>query len=261
MLPRAAFVVLVALVASPVFCQDTKQTERELRQQYEAKILQLTYEPRLGDFEFELAKEERKTTDAGTQLHLHVDEVKLKKNEVELRARRVVAYIDREGKRKFAAGRPGVYRLRWPGRADMQAVRATLNQLLIAVPSLDSAWLDGMASADSQKNNRPAQWYDDSLTASAQRIGGDITPPVCIICPQPEYPEELRRARVKGVVVLYTVINQAGRPHAIRVSRSVNPQLDAVAAFTVGRWKFKPAFQDGRPITVYFTIEIDFHLY
>ena len=98
---------MVALVASPVFCQDTKQTERELRQQYEAKILQLTYEPRLGDFEFELAKEERKTTDAGTQLHLHVDEVKLKKNEVELRARRVVAYIDREGKRKFAAGRPG----------------------------------------------------------------------------------------------------------------------------------------------------------
>ena len=261
MLPRAAFVVLVALVASPVFCQDTKQTDRELRQQYEAKIVQLTYEPRLGDFEFELAKEERKTIDSGTQIHLHVDEVRMKKTEVELRARRVIPYVDKEGKRKFAAGRSGVYRLRWPGHSDVQAVRATLNQLLVAVPSLDSAWLDGMASAHSQRNNPPSQWNDDSLTASAQRIGGDVTPPVCIVCPQPEYPEEVRRARVEGVVVLYVVVDTTGRPHAIRVGRSVNAQLDAAAAFTVGRWKFKPALRDGRPITVYFTIEIDFHLY
>ncbi len=258
---RSIVLVALTLLAHPAIAQDRKQVERELRRQYEGKMTLLTLEPQVGNFELLLPKNERKTIERGGKVYLSVTEVNLKNNEVELRGRRIVPYVDIEGQKKFAAGRPGVYRLRWRGPTDAHEVQATLEQLLTAIPSFATVWSGPAGLGEGQEKGKQGQWYDDTLAASAERIGGTISAPVCILCPQPEYPEEVRRARVEGVVVLTTVISETGQPHSIQVSRSVSPQLDAAAAFTVGRWRFKPAMRSGKPVVVYMTIEIDFHLY
>ncbi len=93
------------------------------------------------------------------------------------------------------------------------------------------------------------------------RIGGSVSAPVCIYCPDPEYSEEARKARYQGVVVLWAVIDESGHPRDIRVAKSLGMGLDEEAIRAVQGWRFKPSERYGKAVPVYMTIEVDFHLY
>ncbi len=92
-------------------------------------------------------------------------------------------------------------------------------------------------------------------------IGKGITPPVAITRVSPLYTESARRARVQGVVVVETIIDRDGNVGNVKVLRGLGFGLDQNAAEAVARWKFQPARgADGRPVSVYFRLTVDYHL-
>jgi TonB family protein len=93
------------------------------------------------------------------------------------------------------------------------------------------------------------------------RIGGSVSAPSCLYCPDPEFSDEARKARYQGVVVLWAVVDEEGRARDIRVSRSLGMGLDEQAIRAVQNWRFKPAERYGKPVPVYMTIEVNFRLF
>jgi len=46
----------------------------------------------------------------------------------------------------------------------------------------------------------------------------------------------------------------------IRVLRSLNPLRDEAAERAVRQWRYRPATLNGRSVSVYLTVTVDFHL-
>jgi TonB family protein len=92
------------------------------------------------------------------------------------------------------------------------------------------------------------------------RVGGGVTAPALLYKVEPEYSEEARKAKYQGTVLLYIEVDPSGKAMNIRVARSLGLGLDEKAIEAVKRWKFKPGYKDGRPVTVAATIEVNFRL-
>ena len=93
------------------------------------------------------------------------------------------------------------------------------------------------------------------------RVGGGVSAPKALYAPDPEYSEEARKAKYQGTVVLWVVVGPDGRPHDIKVSRSLGLGLDEKAIEAVRQWKFEPAKKDGTPVAVQINVEVNFRLY
>jgi protein TonB len=93
------------------------------------------------------------------------------------------------------------------------------------------------------------------------RVGGGVSAPRPIYDPDPEYSEEARHAKYQGTVLLWVVVGPDGRPHDIRVQRSLGMGLDEKAIEAVRQWKFEPSMKDGHPVAVQVNVEVSFRLY
>ncbi len=92
------------------------------------------------------------------------------------------------------------------------------------------------------------------------RVGGGVTAPSLLFKVEPEYSEEARKAKYQGTVLLYIEVDPSGKATNIRVARSLGLGLDEKAMEAVRKWKFKPGYKDGKPVTVAATIEVNFRL-
>ncbi|MDX2153020.1 MAG: energy transducer TonB [Bryobacteraceae bacterium] len=92
------------------------------------------------------------------------------------------------------------------------------------------------------------------------RIGGGVSAPVPIFKVEPEYSEEARKAKFQGTVLLAIVVDEQGRTSNIRVLRSLGLGLDEKAIEAVQKWRFRPAYKDGRPVPVSANVEVNFRL-
>jgi TonB family protein len=92
------------------------------------------------------------------------------------------------------------------------------------------------------------------------RVGGGVTAPALLFKVEPEYSEEARKAKYQGTVLLYIQVDPGGKATNIRVVRSLGLGLDEKAMEAVRKWKFKPGYKDGKPVTVEATIEVNFRL-
>src|SRR5690242_18370682 len=92
------------------------------------------------------------------------------------------------------------------------------------------------------------------------RVGGGVTAPTLLFKKEPEYSEEARKAKYQGTVLLYIEVDPSGRATNIKVQRSLGLGLDEKAMEAVRKWKFKPGYKDGKPVTVAATIEVNFRL-
>jgi TonB family protein len=91
-------------------------------------------------------------------------------------------------------------------------------------------------------------------------VSGNITPPVKIYYPQPQYTEDARRARIQGVVILEATINREGEVVDIQVLKGLPMGLDKSAVETALQWRFKPATENGKPVAVFFNLLVNFSL-
>jgi TonB family protein len=92
------------------------------------------------------------------------------------------------------------------------------------------------------------------------RIAPPIEPPVVVERVEPVYPEDYRRARISGLVILEVAISETGRVENVGVIRSIGSGLDMAAVAAVRQWKFKPAMQNGKSVPVLFNLTINFKL-
>ena len=78
--------------------------------------------------------------------------------------------------------------------------------------------------------------------------------------PDPEYTEEARSARIRGIIKFVITIGADGRVHEIKALSPLGYGLDEKAAETVQSWKFEPALQDGTPIESQAVVDVSFYV-
>ena len=91
-------------------------------------------------------------------------------------------------------------------------------------------------------------------------IGGAVTQPKLVHPVEPRYPDNARKEKVTGQVVVQAVIEKDGTVGRATVIRPVSTDLDAAAVEAVRQWRYEPAKQNGKPVAVYMTITVDFRL-
>lgn len=85
--------------------------------------------------------------------------------------------------------------------------------------------------------------------------------PVLIHKAEAEYPEEARRARIEGVVILEAVINKDGTVGEVEIIKSAHKSLDEASIKAVKQYKFIPGKINGKPVRCFFTVSITFTLH
>ncbi|MXZ36674.1 MAG: energy transducer TonB [Holophagales bacterium] len=84
--------------------------------------------------------------------------------------------------------------------------------------------------------------------------------PVKIHDVAPQYPDVAREARVQGVVILKTLIDDEGNVADIEVLKSLPMGLSEAAVDAVKQWKFEPATVDGTPVPTNHHVTVNFRL-
>ena len=119
--------------------------------------------------------------------------------------------------------------------------------------ALQSADLTGVAVS---------QPPDPSLAGKGRwvRIAPPVQAPVVVTRVEPRYPEDYRRARISGIVILEAAVSEAGAIENVGILKSLAPGMDMAALDAVRQWTFKPAVQDGKPVASLFNLTINFKL-
>ncbi len=94
-----------------------------------------------------------------------------------------------------------------------------------------------------------------------RRIGGGVSAPVVIYQVEPEFSEEARKAKFAGNVLVALQVDAQGRPQNVHVISGVGMGLDDKAVEAVKQYKFKPAMEAGKPVTVALNIEVNFQIF
>ncbi|MCB1008712.1 MAG: energy transducer TonB [Acidobacteria bacterium] len=92
------------------------------------------------------------------------------------------------------------------------------------------------------------------------QVGGDVRPPEKISAPQPQYTEIARKARIQGVVIVQAIIDKQGNVTNVKVLKGLPMGLEEAAVDAIKQWKFRPATLNGKPVTVYYNLTVNFKL-
>lgn len=74
----------------------------------------------------------------------------------------------------------------------------------------------------------------------------------------PDYPYELKRDGVNGVVTVVFSVDENGNVVDPEVQKSTNRGFDEAALKAIAKWKFRPARQDGVPVKSKLAIPLQF---
>jgi TonB family protein len=96
---------------------------------------------------------------------------------------------------------------------------------------------------------------------SAENHPPCATAPKPIYAPDPEYSDKARKKKFHGMVILEAVVGADGHTHDIRVVQPLRYGLSEKAVEALRNWTFEPGKQDGKPVPVLISVEIDFRLY
>lgn len=84
--------------------------------------------------------------------------------------------------------------------------------------------------------------------------------PVLVASVSPEYPRDLRKAKVEGSVVLVFLLDESGRVDDARVETSSRPEFERPAIDAVKKWKFKPGEREGAAVKTHMRLPIKFKI-
>lgn len=74
----------------------------------------------------------------------------------------------------------------------------------------------------------------------------------------PNYPSELKREGVVGMVTLSILVDEKGNVQNPIIKKSSRPEFEKPALDAVSKWKFEPAKKDGKPVAVQVVIPMKF---
>ena len=93
------------------------------------------------------------------------------------------------------------------------------------------------------------------------KVGEDgVKAPVLIKETRPRYTDSAKARGVQGQVEMLAEVLSNGSVGAVKVTQSLDPDLDEQAIIAVKEWKFRPATKDDKPVDVEVNIELTFTL-
>jgi TonB family protein len=116
--------------------------------------------------------------------------------------------------------------------------------------------IDRLSAEELQRRGLRHSWRKDYMLVD----GEDVTAPRAIEKSQPVYPEEARKIKYQGRVVLRTVISAEGLIEDVEVIEGQPHGLSEAAVEAVRRWRFEPALHEGEPVPVFYLLTINFRL-
>lgn len=91
--------------------------------------------------------------------------------------------------------------------------------------------------------------------------GSGLTEPRVVEKAPPQYPEEARKEKVQGAVVLEATIETDGKVSETTVVEDPDARLTAAAREAVAKWRFEPARDaKGKPVAVRYRVTVAFKL-
>ncbi|HVW19575.1 MAG TPA: energy transducer TonB [Opitutaceae bacterium] len=96
------------------------------------------------------------------------------------------------------------------------------------------------------------------LFAVSARADDQVEPPVPVRTTAPDYPYELRRAGVSGVVTVSCLVDAHGDVQDMQVVKASNEAFVQPAMEALKKWKFKPAVRAGAHVPLRVSIPIRF---
>jgi TonB family protein len=130
-------------------------------------------------------------------------------------------------------------------------VSAQVEKNGMVLDSMDARW--SLRATGVPRSSRPP-------FTNALRVGGDVKAPVLVSKVEPQYPEEARKARISGIVIVECLIDKSGDVTDVNVLKPLPFGLDQAAVEAVKRWKFKPAVMNGEAVNVVFNLTVNFKL-
>ncbi len=97
--------------------------------------------------------------------------------------------------------------------------------------------------------------------SGVRQVGGDVIAPVEIYRIEPEFSEEARKAKIGGDMLINPWVDRSGRVTHVSVVRGLGIGLDEKAIEAVRQFRFKPAMENGKPVTVEINIDVNFQIF
>ena len=121
-----------------------------------------------------------------------------------------------------------------------------------------------VARVAQQQRHVPDEWWLPTCgNVQPLQVGHDVTPPVVVHRVESKVPESLHRRERAGIIIIETVIDDAGVVCAARVVKTFEGQFGAEPAASaleaVKQWKFRPAKLNGTPRACVFAISVRLH--
>lgn len=92
------------------------------------------------------------------------------------------------------------------------------------------------------------------------RVGSEIAPPRLTYRVEPRYPPAAKKLHLTGAVVLEMLIDPEGRVADVTVLRGQPFGLTESAVEAANQWRFEPSIYKGRPVSILYTLTIQFRL-
>jgi TonB family protein len=94
-----------------------------------------------------------------------------------------------------------------------------------------------------------------------KKVGGAVLAPRLAKTSDAEFSEAARKAKYQGTVVLGLTVSADGTPTEVCVDRGAGSGLDEKALAAANSYTFQPATENGQPVAVRISVEIEFRLY
>ena len=91
-------------------------------------------------------------------------------------------------------------------------------------------------------------------------ISPSVVAPVPVVRTLPAYPEVARRLRKEGIVIVQATIDREGNVIDTHVLKDIGLGCGDAAEEAIRGWRYRPATLDGRPVSVYLMVTINFEL-
>jgi TonB family protein len=116
----------------------------------------------------------------------------------------------------------------------------------------------GGAGPGSGPGYGPGRGPGGATVLAGQR--GAVTPASVLWKVEPEYTDEARKVRLQGTVVLYIEVSPDGKAQNLRVGQGLGLGLDERAIEAVRRWRFRPGYENGKPVLTTAQVLVSFRL-
>jgi TonB family protein len=138
--------------------------------------------------------------------------------------------------------------------------------ITVQFPPAGSSSIDGSTEQDLTRSTSQPDSATNSDPKAAQpetpaplEVPPDIVQTLLLKRVAPLYPPLARQARIQGTVVLNIVINKSGEVRDVQLY-SGHPMLAPAAIEAVKQWRYRPYEQNGQPVEIKTTVQVNFTL-